>query len=63
MIELQVKDYCQACVDFEPDVEKPTKLYGSDGSVYQTNTAVRCRYAKRCEHMIRYLEKQHVEAN
>lgn len=58
MIELQVKDYCQACMDFEPDVEKPTRMYGTDGSVIQTSTIVRCEYRRRCEHIKRHLEKQ-----
>ena len=58
MIELQVKDYCNACLDFEPDVEKPVRMHGDNGTVLQTNTIIRCSHSRRCEGLKRYLEKQ-----
>lgn len=63
-IRVDVKEYCAECCDFEPDVTKPekTRLYGgfTDPEVMtiQTDTIVRCRYAKRCEAIKRFLEKQ-----
>ena len=63
-IRIEVKEYCADCLDFEADVTSPerTSLYGSDSSepvaVYQTDTIVRCKYAKRCEGIKRYLEKR-----
>lgn len=62
-IVLQVKDYCSYCLDFEADVVKPERvfLHGDDcltSESFQTSTIVRCVYAKRCENIRRYLEKQ-----
>ena len=62
-IVLQVKEYCSHCLDFEPDVVKPEKITGYTTEAtpawsYQTDTIVRCEYAKRCENIRRYLEKQ-----
>ncbi len=53
-----MQDYCQACLDFEPDVEKPTKIYFGNGVIEQTDTVVRCKYRKRCEGIKRYLEQE-----
>ena len=57
-IVLQVKDYCSHCLDFEADVVKPEKIYTGDYALEYTDTIVRCEYAKRCENIKRYLEKQ-----
>lgn len=62
-IRLEVKPYCDSCLDFDADVTKPEKttLYcdGSDPVLtIQLDTVVRCKYAKRCEAIKRYLEKQ-----
>lgn len=66
MIRLDIQEYCSACCDFEPDVTKPEKTSISDGLndtiVVQTDTIIRCRYAKRCENIRRYL-KQKMEAD
>jgi hypothetical protein len=56
MIRIDVQDYCQACLDFEPDVEKPKKIYFGNGVIDQTDTVVRCKYRKHCEGIKRYLE-------
>lgn len=58
MITLDVKPYCQSCLDFEPDVEKPEKLYGESIEYIISDTVIRCRYRKRCEAIKRYLDKQ-----
>ena len=63
-IRIEVKEYCSDCFDFEPDVTRPEKitayLVETDEPAYthQTDTIVRCRYAKRCEGIKRYLEKR-----
>lgn len=71
MIRLEVQEYCHACSDFEPDVEKPEKYYsgtamsfflGSE-EVIMTDTVVRCKYRKRCENLKRYLARVEKEAN
>lgn len=63
MIRLDVQDYCQQCMDFNPDVEMPQKAYGlgPDGNEIEfilSDTVVRCRYRKRCEAIKRYLDRQ-----
>ena len=58
MIRLDIQGYCDTCCDFKPDVVSPTKLYGSGGTIEQTDTIVRCSYAKRCEAIKRYLLKR-----
>lgn len=60
MISLDVQPYCGNCPDFVPDVDGPTKIY-ADNIMLQSNTIVRCKYRKRCEAMIRYLEKRKAE--
>lgn len=57
MIKVEVQNYCQSCLAFEPDVEKPTKFYVGSDVVNQTDTIIRCEYRKRCEGIIRYLDK------
>lgn len=44
MIRLEIQEYCHACSDFEPDVEKPEKYYLGSEEVIMTDTVVRCRY-------------------
>lgn len=60
MIRLDIQKYCEACFDFEPDVTKPERQFicMNDKKVInaQTDTIVRCKYAKRCEAIKRYLE-------
>lgn len=58
MIRLDIQGYCDACRDFTPDVTNPYNLVGSDGTVIQSDTIVRCSYAKRCEAIKRYLLKR-----
>lgn len=60
-IELVVKDYCGECCEFEADVIKPEnrliRVGDNDTKVIKTDTIVRCKYAKRCENIKRYLEQ------
>lgn len=58
MIRLDIQGYCDACCDFKPEVSGPTKMYGTDGTVVQLDTVVRCEYARRCEAIKRYLLKR-----
>ena len=62
MICLDIQEYCSACFDFEPDVTKPFRdtVYGpgNEKTVFQTDTIVRCKYARRGEAVKRYLEQQ-----
>lgn len=64
MIELKVKEYCQNCPDFaakvsvrehdDGDTINPTKIY---------DTTVTCSHAKRCEGIMRYLDKTLKDVN
>lgn len=63
MIRLEVQEYCHACSDFEPDIEKPEKYYLGSEEVIMTDTVVRCRYRKRCENLKRYLTRIEKETN
>lgn len=63
MIRLDVRDYCQGCFDFAADVESPIKFdvneFPKTMSQFPDNdTIVRCVYRKRCENIMRYLERQ-----
>ena len=62
MIKLDVRPYCEDCLMFEADVEKPARMYGCDGNreaaIIQTDTIVRCSRRKLCEGLKRHLEKE-----
>lgn len=62
MIRLDISEYCNDCCDFNPDVTKPERLLiradDTDAINAQSDTIVRCKYAKRCESIKRYLERQ-----
>ena len=58
MIRIDVKEYCPSCMDFNPDVIKPEKIYGGDGNFIWSDTIVQCKYRKRCAAIKRYLENQ-----
>ena len=61
MIKLDIQSYCEDCLMFDADVEKPTRMYGCDGireaAIIQTDTIVRCSRRKLCEGLKRHLEK------
>lgn len=56
MIRVDIHEYCQKCLDFEADVERPVKMFSGE-EVIQTDTVIRCEYRGRCEAIRRYLEK------
>ena len=57
-IKLEVQSYCENCSVFDADVEKPTKLYGGDMSLYQTDTVIRCSHRNTCARLIRYFTEE-----
>lgn len=61
MIRLDILEYCNDCCDFEPDVTRPTRSSFATElnkvTVVQSDTIIRCKYAKRCESIKRYLER------
>ena len=62
MIKLDIQPYCEDCLMFEADVEKPARMYGCDrireAAIIQTDTIVRCSRRKLCEGLKRHLEKE-----
>lgn len=57
MIRVDVEDYCQNCLDFNPDVSKAERVTLGDEASY-TDTIIRCKYRKRCCGIRRFLEHQ-----
>lgn len=51
MITIDVAEYCSACMDFDPDVQRPQKAYGM-------STVIRCSNRNRCKNIERYLRKK-----
>ena len=58
MITLDVAEYCSACMDFDPDVQRPQKVYGLDEEIVITDTIIRCSNRNRCKNIVRYLRKK-----
>lgn len=63
MIRLDVKDYCELCLEFDADVVKPERYVSYDNAgdetlVFQSDTIIHCKHAKRCESMMRYLTQK-----
>lgn len=55
MITLDVAEYCSACMDFDPDVQK---AYGLSEEIVITDTVIRCANRNRCKNIERYLRKK-----
>ena len=58
MITLDVADYCSACMDFDPDVQRPQKAYGLSEEIVISDTVIRCSNRNRCKNIERYLRKK-----
>lgn len=59
MIVIDVEEYCQECLDFEPDVIKARKQLADWGGGYeQTNTQIQCAHRRRCKAIKEYLIRQ-----
>ena len=56
MIIVDVKEYCQECPDFDPDVEKPAMFYADDIRYkFLKNTIIRCKYRQRCDSIQKHI--------
>lgn len=42
MITIDVAEYCSACMDFYPDVQRPQKAYGMSEEIVISDTVIRC---------------------
>lgn len=58
MIKIEVEDYCQQCIHFEADVEKPEYYYHDDVPVVMGHTIIRCEHRHHCAYLKQTLEKK-----
>lgn len=58
MIKIEVADYCNECMDFDPDVERPQKVYTLGEELIVSDTIIRCTNRNRCKNIARYLKKK-----
>ena len=57
-IQLDIQPYCQDCLVFDPDVERPQKVYNLDEELIISDTVIRCNRRRTCAGIKRYLEKE-----
>lgn len=58
MIILDIQPYCQNCLVFDPDVERPQKVYNFDEELIISDTVIHCSRRRTCAGIKRYLEKE-----
>lgn len=58
MITIDVAEYCSACMDFDPDIQRPQKAYGMSEEIIISDTVIRCSNRNRCKNIERYLRKK-----
>lgn len=65
MIKLDVCEYCQDCLNFEPEVtQRPDGLrFFSDGrSQFISDTVVQCEHRYKCEILYSHLKRENKNA-
>lgn len=62
MIKLDLEPYCQECLQFEPEVEKPVVYYGDQEVYYGGDTIIRCESRYICKRIKNYLEEREKES-
>lgn len=60
MITIDVEEYCSTCMDFEPDVQLPEKLYAKNEEIVISDTIIRCSHRNRCKNIERHLRLQNI---
>lgn len=58
MIILDIQPYCQDCLVFDPDVERPQKVCNLNEELIISDTVIRCSRRRTCAGIKRYLEKE-----
>lgn len=59
MIALEVKDYCQNCVEFDPETTVNEKsYYGIAGMEIKADTTVTCRNEQKCNRLYEFIKKE-----
>ena len=57
MIRLEVEDYCQNCIEFDPEKEVIAKQY-MESKDEEYLTFVICKNANKCRGLVRHLKKK-----
>lgn len=59
MIRLEVQPYCDDCMEFEPDVERPIAFYADFEIIEKMgDTIVRCQHRKHCKSLVDYIKSK-----
>lgn len=58
MIKVDIQPYCEKCLEFDPDIERPSRYFADNDEIFQSDTIIRCTHRKRCELIKRFLDKQ-----
>lgn len=59
MIRLEVKDFCQNCVEFDPETTVSERSYcGMTRMEIEANTIVTCRNAQKCNRLYEFIKKE-----
>lgn len=63
MIKLDVREYCRACIKFDPLVTQRPEQINSDcgDSCFYGDTIVECQHRRHCEAIYKYLKKENEE--
>ena len=56
-ITLDIEEYCECCSEFEPRVNR-YHIESGDMSHDIYNTFITCKYAFRCDSMVKWLRKE-----
>ena len=59
MIKLDIREYCQACTEFEPRVaQKPAQFASLSGDIgVLGDTIVECEHRRHCEALYNHLKR------
>lgn len=60
MIKLDIREYCQDCTDFEPQVaQKPAQFASLSGDICVLgDTIVECEHRRHCETLCNHLKRR-----
>ena len=64
MIKLDIREYCQDCTDFDPQVaHKPTQFASLSGDIgVLGDTIIECEHRRHCEALYNHLKRRSNDA-
>lgn len=64
MIKLDIREYCQDCTDFEPQVaHKPEQFASLSGDIgVLGDTIIECEHRRHCEALYNHLKRSNNDA-